>query len=97
MIVKYRKMILLIMAEINFIQYLILCPAALVVFIINGKVIWGLGLVAGIFSIAGHFLGAKAFVKNGTKIARPVVIGVLAVLLIKVIADTFGRWSCCAF
>lgn len=60
---------------------------ALVVFIINGKVIWPLGLVAGVFSIAGHFLGAKAFVKNGTKIARPVVIGVLIALFIKVIWD----------
>lgn len=60
---------------------------ALVVFIINGKVIWSLGLIAGIFSIAGHYLGAKAFVKNGTKIARPVVIGVLCILFIKVLWD----------
>lgn len=60
---------------------------ALVVFIINGKVIWPLGLVAGVFSIAGHFLGAKVFVKNGTKIARPIVIGVLTVLFIKIIYE----------
>ncbi|MCQ2580119.1 MAG: TSUP family transporter [Treponemataceae bacterium] len=57
---------------------------ALVVFIINGKVIWLLGLIASIFSIAGHFLGAKTFVKNGTKIARPIVILVLIALFIKV-------------
>ena len=60
---------------------------ALVVFILNGKVIWGLGLVAGVFSIAGHYLGARAFVKNGTKIARPVIIGVLIALFVKVAVD----------
>lgn len=60
---------------------------ALAVFIFNGKVVWGLGLVAGLFSIAGHFLGAKTFVKNGTKIARPVVIGVLTVLFAKIIFE----------
>jgi len=60
---------------------------ALVVFIINRKVIWTLGLVAGVFSIAGHFLGAKVFVKNGTKIARPIVICVLSLLFAKIIYE----------
>lgn len=63
---------------------------ALTVFIINGKVLWTLGLIAGIFSIAGHFLGAKTFVKNGTRIARPVVIVVLLALFIKIILQFFG-------
>lgn len=62
---------------------------ALAVFIYNGKVIWPLGLVAGLFSIAGHFIGAKVFVKNGTKIARPVVIGVLIILFIKILIEIF--------
>lgn len=62
---------------------------ALAVFIFNGKVLWGLGLVAGIFSIAGHFLGAKVFVKNGTKIARPIVISVLLILFAKILIEKF--------
>lgn len=62
---------------------------ALVVFIINGKVLWPLGLTAGAFSIAGHFLGAKLFVRNGTKIARPVIITVLSLLFIKIAVQVF--------
>ncbi len=63
---------------------------SLAVFIYNGKVIWLLGLVAGVFSIAGHFLGAKAFIKNGTRIARPIVILVLAALFAKIILEKFN-------
>lgn len=62
---------------------------ALAVFLFNGKVIWNLGLVAGIFSIAGHFLGAKVFVRNGTKIARPVIIAVLVILFSKIVIERF--------
>ena len=63
---------------------------SLAVFIYNGKVIWLLGLIAGVFSIAGHFLGAKAFIKNGTRIARPIVILVLAALFAKIILEKFN-------
>ena len=62
---------------------------ALVVFIINGKVLWPLGLTARAFSIAGHFLGAKLFVRNETKIARPVIITVLSLLFIKIAVQVF--------
>ena len=35
--------------------------SALVVFLINGKVIFAVGLVAGLFSIAGNWLGSSFF------------------------------------
>ncbi len=63
---------------------------SLAVFLFNGKVLWNLGLVAGLFSIAGHFLGAKVFVRNGTKIARPVIIAVLIILFAKIIIERFS-------
>jgi hypothetical protein len=48
--------------------------AALAVYLINGKVLLPLGLTAGLFNIAGNYLGSKSFSKNGSKIARPVMI-----------------------
>lgn len=59
--------------------------AALVTFILAGKIIWGLGLAAAVFSIAGHYLGSGMVMKNGTRIVRPVIVGVLAVLFIKIV------------
>ena len=58
---------------------------ALVVFILNGKVFFPLGLPAALFCIAGHYLGAGMVVKNGTRIVKPVILIVLAVLFIKVL------------
>ena len=60
---------------------------SLAVFVYNGKIVWALGLIAGIFSIAGNFLGARTFVKNGTKIARPIVILVLTALFAKILIE----------
>lgn len=60
---------------------------SLAVFVWNGKIIWTLGLIAGIFSIAGNYIGAKTFVKNGTKIARPIVIIVLSALFVKILVE----------
>ncbi len=56
--------------------------AALVTFIINGKVIFLLGAAATIFSIAGHYIGAGLVLKNGYKIIRPISLAVLTILFI---------------
>ena len=45
--------------------------------------IWLLGLTAGIFGIAGHYIGAGLVLQNGTKIVRPIIGAVLAVLFVK--------------
>jgi len=60
--------------------------AALTTFVINGTVYYQLGLAAGVFCIAGHYLGSGLVVQNGQKIVRPVVLVVLAILFIKVIS-----------
>ena len=63
--------------------------AALVVYLMNGKVILIAGAVAGLFSIAGNYIGAKFFEKGGSKAVRPVILIVLALFFIRVIYDLF--------
>jgi len=58
---------------------------SLVIFLINGQVIWQLGLIAGIFGIAGNILGANLAIKKSTKITKPVIILVLILLSVKII------------
>ncbi|BFL47818.1 hypothetical protein C3B58_22230 [Lactonifactor longoviformis] len=59
--------------------------AALATFLLHGKIIFPLGLAASVFSIAGHYLGSGMVMKNGTKIVRPIILAVLALLFIKII------------
>lgn len=63
---------------------------AMLVFFHNGTVLLPLGLTAAVFSMAGNYLGARTFVKNGASIARPVIIVVLAILLVKVVWGLFA-------
>lgn len=64
--------------------------SALAVFLINGKVVLPLGIVAGLFSCAGNLIGTKLFAGNGAKIARPVMLTVLAVFFIKIVLEFAG-------
>ena len=61
--------------------------AALATYLMNGKVLLVLGLTASIFSIAGHYVGSGMVLKNGSKIVKPVILVVLALLFIKVISE----------
>ena len=61
--------------------------AALVVFLLNGVVMIPLGLLAGIFSIAGNYVGSHQFTSNGGSIARPITIVVLLIFFVKVLYD----------
>ncbi len=58
---------------------------AAVTSLIAGKVLVLIGMIAAVFSIAGHYLGAGLTIKNGTKIVRPVILTVLGLLAVKVI------------
>ena len=51
--------------------------AALLVFVLNGQVIFLLGLVAGVFNIAGNLAGAACFVQSGAKVGRPLILLVI--------------------
>lgn len=64
---------------------------SLTVFLINGTVLLPLGLTAAIFSIAGNYLGARSFIKKGDAIARPAIITVISIFIIKVIYEYFAK------
>ncbi len=59
--------------------------SALVTFIIARKIFWGLGLVASVFSIIGHYAGAHMVLKSGIKVIKPVILLVLGLLIMKVV------------
>lgn len=61
--------------------------AALSVFIFSGKVIYPLGITAGLFSIAGNYVGTRFFERGGAKAVRPVMIGVLAIFFVKTVYE----------
>jgi len=61
--------------------------AALTVYLLNGKVIYPLGLAAGAFSILGNYLGTRLFVKNGAKAAKPIILVVLTIFFVKTVLE----------
>ena len=63
---------------------------ALVTSAIAGKVLAPIGLIAAVFSIAGHYLGAGVTIKNGAKIVKPVIFIVLGLLAVKVLLELIG-------
>ena len=52
-----------------------------------GYVLFGVGALAAVFSILGHYLGAGLAIQNGSKLVRPAVILGLVLLTVKVISD----------
>ena len=61
--------------------------AAIAVYFTGGKVILPLGVTAGIFSIAGNYIGARFFENGGAKTVRPVILVVLSLFFVRVIYD----------
>lgn len=61
--------------------------AAIATFIVNGKVIYMIGIPAAACGVAGNLLGANIVIKKGRGIVRPVFIIVLIGLFIKIIYD----------
>ena len=58
---------------------------SMVTFLLGGHILLLLGLTASVFSIEGHYVGAGIVLKNGTKVIRPIILVVLALLFIKII------------
>lgn len=61
--------------------------AALAVFALNGSVLFALGIVAGLFNIAGNWLGAQSFIGKGSSIARPIMIVVIVLFACRLVGD----------
>ena len=58
---------------------------SLITFLINGQVLFALAVPAAVFGILGNFIGSTLAIKIGAKIIKPILIGVLALLLINLI------------
>jgi uncharacterized membrane protein YfcA len=65
--------------------------SALILFLINGRVLIPLGLCAALFSILGAYVGSGLVIRRGTRIIRYAILTVLTLLFVKVAYDTlFG-------
>ena len=61
--------------------------SALTVYLLNGKVIFPLGLTAGCFSLMGNYIGFRYFTSGGAKSVKPMILIVLSIFFIKVIIE----------
>ena len=63
--------------------------ASLSVFLIHGKVLFPLAIVAAIFGIAGNYIGARHFTRKGTNFVKPTIIVVLTIFFAKLCWELF--------
>ena len=54
---------------------------------LSGTVIWNLAIAATAFNIVGSYLGAALAIKNGSRIIRPIMFGVVLLLIVRLIID----------
>ena len=64
--------------------------AALVTFALSGQIWWSLGLIAGVFGIAGNYIGAGLVLRGGIRAVRPIIAVVLAALFVKTALELAG-------
>lgn len=60
---------------------------SVVVFLTEGRALFPLGAIAGLFSTVGTYIGTKCFDSRGAKVVRPVMIVVLVIFFIKVVSE----------
>ncbi len=57
------------------------------VYLMSGKVIIVLGLIAGLFGIAGNYIGVSFFNDKGAKAVKPIMIIVLTIFFIRILTE----------
>ncbi len=62
---------------------------ALIVFGINGAVIWQIGIVMGLANITGAVIGSRLAIRGGSTLVRKVFLLVTVVLIVRVGIATF--------
>ncbi len=63
--------------------------SALSIYLLNGKVLLPLGIIAGLFNMAGAYIGIGFFHKKGSRIVLPLMLTVLSVFFIRLIYELF--------
>lgn len=58
---------------------------SLTIFLLNGQVVFLLGIAAALCNMAGNYVGSSLAMTKGSRITRPVIILVLFLLLLKVL------------
>ncbi len=61
---------------------------SLVIFLLNGQVVLKLGLAAAVCNMAGNYIGSGLAMKNGSRIVRPIILAVLALLLVRILTGS---------
>jgi uncharacterized membrane protein YfcA len=64
--------------------------ASAVLFIVKGRALLPLGLTAGLFSVAGSYLGSGLVIRRGARVIRFFILGILALLFAKTAWDILG-------
>ncbi|MGL6106493.1 sulfite exporter TauE/SafE family protein, partial [Romboutsia sp.] len=62
---------------------------SLVIYLLNGKVLIVVGVVAGCFGVLGNYLGTKYFSDKGAKGVKPIILVVLSIFFIKLLIEVF--------
>jgi uncharacterized membrane protein YfcA len=62
---------------------------AIMVFGVNGAVLWQIGIILGIANISGAVIGARLAIKGGSTLVRKVFLLVTVALIVKVGIATF--------
>jgi uncharacterized membrane protein YfcA len=61
--------------------------AALGVFLVSGNILFKVAVPVAAFAVLGSRIGSRYAIKHGAKVIRPVLVGVLGLLLIKMVLD----------
>jgi uncharacterized membrane protein YfcA len=63
--------------------------SAMVIYLMNGKVLILLGLAAGAANLIGSYIGTRYFDKGGDRAVKPVMITVIVIFFVKVLYELF--------
>jgi uncharacterized membrane protein YfcA len=65
---------------------------AIMVFGLNGAVLWQVGLVLAVANIVGGLMGARLAIRGGSTLIRKVFLFVTIALIFRVGIDTLSNW-----
>lgn len=63
--------------------------AAVFTFLAEGKIVFAIGIPAALCCIAGNYIGSGLAIRKGAKVIKPIFIGVLVLLFIKIVSEFF--------